>query len=351
MSLDLYNQKRQAAHIAGALVAINMAKTLVTDLLARAVVFNRLDEPIIDLKLRNKLNDATQDTGDSDVDKTAVKQEFLMSYAVLPTPNRQPTTGVSGHLIPEKNKIDAMASVAVYNHSYDTVVHIVMYVPRMQGLISAGNSLSLDKLLCRYQPTYLKSVLTDTSNSQMAIELDDVSVGDKGTLYVFRHPLTATSFAINLVSSDESYQKFRNKFAKSLIELPSVSETAAYARAIEDTEFAMYNYCRTVDEFNKAALPVGYNDIAEEDLNSIAEFINSLLYDEDRFFSDLLSRDVGVRLLAAECGLDCNVSSFDFELANKLQLARYLTICLDNAALENPIPEIPEWATYLTRST
>lgn len=351
MSLDLYNQKRQDAYIAGAFVAINMAKTLVTDLLARAVVFNKLDEPIIDLKLRNKLNDATQNTSAGAADKTAIKQEFLMSYAVLPTPNRQLPTGVPGELIPETNKIDAVASVAVYNHSYDTVVHIVMYVPRLQGLISAGNSLSLDKLLCRYQSTCLRSVLTDTSNSQMAIELDDVSVGDKGTLYVFKHPLTATSFAINLVSSDDSYQKFRNKFAKSLIELPSMSETDAYARAIEDTEFAMHNYCRTVAEFNKAALPVSYNDIAEEDLNSIAEFINSLLYDEDRFFSDLLSRDVGVRLLAAECGLDCNVSSFDFELANKLQLARYLTICLDNVALENPIPEIPEWATYLTRST
>jgi hypothetical protein len=349
MSLELYNQKRQAAHIAGAFVAINMAKTLVTDLLVRSVVFNRLDEPVIDLKLRDKLNDATQ--GSDAADKPVVRQEFLMSYAVLSTPGRQPVMGVPAQLIPETNKIDAVASVAVYNHSYDTVVHIVMYVPRLQSLINAGNSLSLDKLLYRYQPTYLKSVLTDTSNSQMAIELDDVSVGDKGTLYVFRHPLTATSFAINLVSSDDSYQKFRSKFAKSLVELPSISEIDAHARAIEDNEFAMHSYCRAVDEFNRAALPAGYGDIAEEDLSSVDEFINSLLYDEDRLFSDLLSRDVGVRLLAAECGLDCNISSYDFELANKLQLARYLTICLDNAALENPVPEIPEWATYLTHST
>lgn len=345
MSLEQYNHMRQAANTAGAFVAVSIAKTITVDLLLQAIAYNQLDDPVVDVRLRNKIDKRLQERTESE---NVLRQEFLMSYILAPLPAEGPLPELSSATIPDTNRLDAEASVAVYNHSYDTVVHVVMYVPRLHGLVAAGNSLTLDRLLYDFQPQRTRSVMTDKRDEEVVLEIDDVLVADKGILYVLRHPLTSTSFAINLVSDFENYQKFRSKFSKAIVELPLGSVAVS---AIENAPYAMRNYCAASAALAKASMPHGYQDISKEDFDDIDEVIRSLLYDEDRFFSDLLCRDVGVRLLAAECGLDCNVSSFDFELANKLQLARYLAICLNSVALKEPLPEIPEWAPYLTRCT
>lgn len=343
MSLEQYQQKRQAASLSGAIVAINMARTLATDLLKQAVSCAQFDDPpVLDRELRNRI-DKKKERDDS-----AVRHEFLMSYLLTPVHNDDgETMALEPARTPNTHRLDASAVVAVYNHSYESVVHVAMYVPRMRGLIDAGNMLKLDRLLYDYQPSFIRSVLNDNRDEEMVVEIEDVSVANKGVLVVIRHPITMTLFAVNLLHDIDNYEKFKTRFAKSLIELPHSSSYAI----LNEPQVSLRQYCEAASELSRAALPAGYRDVSKEDSGFIDDFVVSVLNDQDRFFNDLLCRDVGVRLLAAECGLDCNVSSFDFELSNKMQLARYLTLCLDSTTLENPVPEIPEWATYLTRCT
>ncbi len=342
MSLEQYQQKRQLANLTGAVVALNMARSLATDLLVQAVIGKKFDDPTVDSQLRRRINDKLKEI------EPVTTQEFLTSYFMIQLPaTAGDSVSLAPDMTPDTHRLDMSGSVAVYNHSYETVMHVVLYVPRLEGLIAAGNSFKIDRILMEYHSPAIKSLLSDSDDDEMVAEIVGVSVVSKGILVIIRHPRTRTLFAVNVISCANNYKRFRARYSKSLVDLPR----NPYFAAIDNPRLAISNYCEAADEFNRAALPDGYQNVSKEDFQSLDDVISSVLNDQDRFFSDLLCRDIGVRLLAAECGLDCNVSSFDFELANKMHLARYLALCMDSAALDNLLPEIPEWASYITRCT
>lgn len=139
---------------------------------------------------------------------------------------------------------------------------------------------------------------------------------------------TRTQFHWQLVLSSAAYEQVPGKAKKPRSE------------SLEEPRMCLNNYFQHWNTLRLAEMPELLPNISPTHVN--------LLVDEllaDYTLSEVANRATGLRLLAAQTGLHCNIHSLDFEKADKPKLLAYLVARLIGSTRGLPLPnEVPPWA-------
>lgn len=164
------------------------------------------------------------------------------------------------------------------------------------------------------------------SLEELGLEPDDVWYEDQRLTVTALDATTRAKFCWSLVVSDEAYDK-----------VPGSSKRAAANVATDEVD-----WCQTYRTRWREWRVAEMEPVAGVAADRVGGLVDELL--RDFVLSELANRTIGLRLLAAQTGLECNTDSLEFERVPKARLLDYLlsrVVALsDGLNLPN---EVPTW--------